>query len=38
MKDINLSDLDDEALMELMAILEGMDKELEEELEVENNE
>ena len=38
MKDINLEALDDEALIELMTILEGMEEELKEELEVDNNE
>lgn len=38
MEDVNLENLDDESLIELMTILQGIDKELQEEIEVENNE
>ena len=38
MENINLEDLDNESLIELMTVLQGMDEELKKEEEEENNE
>lgn len=38
MENINLENLDDESLIELMEILQGMDEELKKEAEAEENE